>query len=329
MEFASLTLTVVLALIVGFAIQRGNTCAVAAAHQLVLKRRAQRTKAFMLAACWSAIVVVPLSWLFPAQVMLSAGYPVSITVMVAAATYGVGAYVNGACAFGTLSGLTRGTLDYLGTIVGFLFGAVVAVRLETMLFAAVELSESPVAKPSATGVIAVAIAFVFVARATFRHYKVSRKWRSPWRELVNARRWRPAISMAVLGVSSGLLYATAGDWTYMAVLSERAAELVASTASDNKLKLFVAAAALVAGGVLAAYLSDRFVCQILNWRALPRKFLGGVLMSAAAALLPGGNDELLLYGLPSLVSYAIVAHIFMLLSLYVLIYANRTVKTRR
>ena len=64
--------------------------------------------------------------------------------------------------------------------------------------------------------------------------------------------------MAILGVAGGLLYASAGEWTYLAVLSDRTAALVATGAERVEVRMLIAAASLLAGGMLAAQLSGRF-----------------------------------------------------------------------
>ena len=137
----------------------------------------------------------------------------------------------------------------------------------------------------------------------------------PWRELISARRWRPAPAMAILGVAGGLLYASAGEWTYLAVLSDRTAALVATGGERVEMRMLIAAASLLAGGMLAAQLSGRFAWQRPDVADLLRTLVGGVLMSGSAALLPGGNDVLLLYGVPSLVPYAIVGYLVIIITI--------------
>lgn len=42
---------------------------------------------------------------------------------------------------------------------------------------------------------------------------------------------------------------------------------------------------------------------------------GGMLMSGAAAVIPGGNDIMLIYGLPSLAPHAVAAYAVMMATL--------------
>jgi hypothetical protein len=323
MDLVTLTISMLLALVVGFAIQRGSVCCVAAAQQLVVHHRAQRTKAFLLAACWSAVVIVPLSWWIPGVVHLSPGYPVAPRVVAGAVIYGVGAYLNKACVFGTLSGLTRGQLRYVASMVGLVAGALAVALVDSPETAVGATLASPVSGVSLIAAAFWSAALLLVIRASYRHFRASRHRLPAWRELLAVNHWRPAVAMAVLGIAGGLLYATAGEWTYLAVLSDRSAALVRAGDATLGWAPFLVSAALVAGGVLAAVLSGRFAWQRGEPGMVLRRIAGGVLMSGSAAVLPGGNDALLLYGLPSAVPYAFVGYAVMILSLCAIIHALR------
>lgn len=312
-----------LAFIVGFAIQRGSLCCVVAARQIVEHGRQHRIKAFLLVACWSAVVVLPLAWWLPEHVKLSPGYPVSLRTVIAAFIYSVGAYLNAACAFGTLSGLTRGEVGFLATIAGMIAGAILAVTIQPAAVDASMLTGSLLAEPAWPAFVLWCLALILVVRAMLCHYRVSRNRISPWRELLNAAHWRPAPAMAILGVAGGLLYASAGEWTYLSVLSDRSAALVHAGDARVGAGALIVCAALMTGGVLAAWLSGRFAWRRAARGMLLRRFAGGAFMSGAAAILPGGNDTLLLYGLPSAAPYAIVGYTVMILSLCALMQVMR------
>ena len=72
-----------LSFLVGYAIRRGSICAVLATRALIVDRRSARFRAFGVAAAGAGAVVVSLHWLAPADVTLSAGYPVTVSVAVA------------------------------------------------------------------------------------------------------------------------------------------------------------------------------------------------------------------------------------------------------
>jgi hypothetical protein len=56
----------------------------------------------------------------------------------------------------------------------------------------------------------------------------------------------------------------------------------------------------------------------LDWRprlAWTRNFVGAILMGLGVALIPGGNDALVLYGIPSLSPHAIPSYLAMILGI--------------
>ena len=70
--------------------------------------------------------------------------------------------------------------------------------------------------------------------------------------------------------------------------------------------------ALMVGVIVSSVLSRRFV---LDWRVMTewKGFLwGGILMGLGAALVPGGNDVLLLNAIPGLSAHALPAYLAML-----------------
>src|SRR3954463_9969130 len=86
----------VCAALMGFAIQRGATCTVAAVDEIVSKRRFQRLGSMIEASVWVA------SGLMLAQALkllgsMPAGYPVAVPTIIGGVLLGLGAYINRAC----------------------------------------------------------------------------------------------------------------------------------------------------------------------------------------------------------------------------------------
>ena len=107
--------------VMGFAIQRGATCAVAAVDELVSKRSATRLMAMLEASLWVAVGLVlaqQLHWLE----RLPAGYALSAWTIVGGALLGFGAWVNRACVFGSIARLGSGNWAYLATPLGYYLG---------------------------------------------------------------------------------------------------------------------------------------------------------------------------------------------------------------
>src|SRR5881396_3856168 len=114
--------------VMGFAIQRGATCTVAAVDEIVGKRRIARLTSMVEASAWVA------GGLALAQVLhvlgkMPAGYPVTWLTVLGGALLGLGAYVNRACVFGAIARLGSGEWAYVITPVGFYVGCLTVDRV--------------------------------------------------------------------------------------------------------------------------------------------------------------------------------------------------------
>ena len=306
-----------LAYFAGYSIRRGSICVVLAARTLIVDRKTARFRAFSVAAAGSGAVIVPLHWLAPEAAMLSAGYPVTVTALWAGAAFGIGAWVNGACGLGTLAHLTGGNLNFAVSILGMATGAILAVYVRGKEGLESVLRVSPLDRPEPLSVLIVLLfgAVLLVA--------LSRRLPRWWRALQDpaGSRMGPYRSMLVFGVCGGLLYSLAGNWTYMSVLSRRAARLVEPNLLPSGWPALLVAAAVVVGGIVAAVRAGNFNLRPPTLIGGVRCLIGGTIMGASASAIPGGNATLLLHGLPSLAPHAISAYASMTFVLCALVFA--------
>ncbi len=291
-----------LAFIVGFATKRGSVCAVAATQQWVVFNRPARFKAFLVAAGLAGMLLIPLRWLFPEMFILAVSYDASWQCVVAGAVFGLSARLNGACAFGTLAHLTGGNLPYVMSVVGMIAGAIIG---SAMFITGGAPEPSPVDRMNATGIALLALC-ILLAAPGFRRRHLKNLVDAIW---CRKAPLRPLTAMIIIGVCSALLYGTAGDWTYLGVLKKQA--LAGVRSSNQELTAVLGAMALVSGGIWAALQSGRFKIQFGSVRVAAQCLIGGMGMGAAAAVIPGGNGALLVYGLPSASHNAITAYALM------------------
>jgi len=107
----------------GFAIQRGATCAVAAVEEVVRAGSCRRLAALFEAALWVAgglLVAQAAHWL----PTMPPGYALGAWTIVGGVLLGLGAFVNGACVFGAIARFGSGEWAYLLTPLGFYLGCV-------------------------------------------------------------------------------------------------------------------------------------------------------------------------------------------------------------
>ena len=106
------------AALMGFAIQRGATCTVAAVDELVTRKRATRLVALVEASRW-VLAGLLIARALGAERAMPAGYAAGAATIAGGALLGIGAYVNRACEFGAIARLGSGEWAYGVTPRGF------------------------------------------------------------------------------------------------------------------------------------------------------------------------------------------------------------------
>jgi len=289
-----------LAVIAGFAAQRGSICAVAAVRDLVINRRWRRYVAFLECAAWSLLVLSLARAFGVTPSSMPQDYPPGLAAAIGGALFGAGATMNGACTFGSAARLGRGEIAFAAMPAGFLLGVMAA----DMLAAAPAGSSNPL-DITASSLAVMGLVFF----AGFQFFRITDAVSGP-RDAIGrlaAPEWRPSLSMGVIGVSSALLMIFFAPWPYSKLLTE----IGAGAAGDHTMLKIILAFAFVGGASIGS--ASRGVLKLIipTPRALAEKTGAGILMGAGSFLVPGGNDSMVLVGLPHLFGYAIVAYLSM------------------
>ncbi len=298
---------------VGFAMKRGGLCTYAAVVELVDEGRTRRMLSFLGAAAWAGLAVVPLAWLLPGHVMLSATHDVLAVAVLGGLLLGIGAFVNKGCFFGTFVQLVGGDLNYLATLLG-LGGGVMAAHV--WLAGARPATNAPAlaAVPDMAGMLWLAATGLAAVTLLLRAVRGS---------------GAAAAIMLTLGIGGGLLFATISGWDFASVLSQYSFRLLdAGLPSPSKLAI-LSTLGMVAGGIWAAVSAGVFRLRGLRLSTLVLCFSGGALMGGAAYLVPGGNDGMLLKGIPSLAPHALAGYLAMLTAMLALQWRVRAAVKRR
>lgn len=276
---------ILLLFLLGIANQRGSTCAVAAMEQLVRMRRGDSLAGFAVAASIAALTMLVVGMPMPNSPLPS------VSAVGGGMILAIGARINGRCAMGTVASLSRGNFSRVATILGFFAGALVA----RFVMLRPEMGEHAIAMHDRLRMGAVALVTFAAA------------WHFARRQDAPARVW-----MVVIGIISTLLYALARDWTYTSRL------VAIADGMPGNLAVFAAGFfALILGGTAAAWrdgtLSVHATGAVTKWL---RAGVGGALMGIGGALVPGGNDTMLLIGVPLLVPDLLLAYATFLLALF-------------
>ena len=306
----------------GYAIQRGGTCTVAAVEEIVANRRAHRLAAMLEASLWVAGALAIAAALDRLPVM-PASFAVTGWTVLGGALLGLGAWLGGACVFGAIARFGSGQWAYLATPVGFYVGCLTLGDLFPS--ATAQPFAAPVPLLQMAGVVAIAFAaFVIwrLVRARPRRGAGDGRWTGIARRIGDELA-SPHAATVVIGIMFVAAWLLAGRWTYTELLVDLAHDMAGSVAA--RAALF---AALLGGAVYGGWTAGRFGSSRVTLAQLARCFGGGVLMGWGTLLIPGANDGLILVGLPLLRPYAWLAFGTMCVAIGAAIGLQRTLQGR-
>jgi toxin CptA len=299
--------------VMGFAIQRGATCTVAAVDELVNKRSVRRLVSLVEAALWvcGGLLVAQMLHLLP---RMPAGYPLSGWTVAGGVLLGLGAFINQACVFGAIALFGSGRWAQLFMPVGYFLGC-----------ASLSLVFAPPVRPALPYGSAVLQAPVWVA-ALFLLFVA---WRLAWPllrgaaegasvpflrrvgEALATRVWTPHAATAVIGITFFFsLMLVGGAWAYTDLLADLARGMPTSLAARCLLVL-----ALLIGAAWGGWTAGRFKGTRITAAESLKSLVGGTLMGWGTLLIPGSNDGLILVGMPLFWPYAWVAFLTMCVSI--------------
>lgn len=325
MPITASTLGFILALacaaLVGFAAHRASLCNVRAVAEVMSSGTAHMLGSLMQAALWMALLAGGLS--------LLAGYtlpPVRMFVPVAWSflggwLFGVGAALNGGCSLSTLHRLADGELGMLATLLGFAMGVLLWALGGAGLWANSSMIGPGALKPLANPwtrwpalspwvLLALALWALSRVAALLRLARTSTP--ASIRQRLMAPRYHLTVSAALMGLAGGVLYATQGAWSYTNHLRTSVLHAWAgghAPAITHSTLVFALVLGMVISAAQRGSVAWRRPLTAASWL---RHIGGGVLMGAGAAMVPGGNDTLLLNTLPTLALPAIGTYLTML-----------------
>jgi toxin CptA len=280
------------AALIGFASQRGGVCMVAAVDEVVSRGRADRLLALGEAAAWVAVGLVVASRV-GFSLSMPAGYSATFLSVAGGALLGIGALLNGACAVGAIARLGRGEWAYALTPLGFLAGCALAGPLLARF--------APTPAPGTSLLFALPL-WLLAPVGLFLAWRLGRLAVAARRRRDVSGGWSPHLATTVIGIAFVVMVLAAGGWAYTALLGQLARGM--SMNLPAQLLLF---AALAAGAVAGGWRGGTLRRMRPPIRLLVRCLVGGGLMGAGSLLAPGGNDGLVLMGLPLLQAHAWLA----------------------
>jgi uncharacterized membrane protein YedE/YeeE len=322
MSVAAIGLSFALAALLGFAAHRSSVCTVKAVVEMMTTGRAHMLASFWQAALWVMAIDLVVYWASGARPIGAPAVPLSVWPFVGGTIFGIGAAMNQGCAFSTLNKLGGGNLGMAVTLAGFGFGAAMFIAFPVVVLTGpVEQLPSLLMRRQDVAALLTIVLSVWAIRQAWRLWRGRPGSQGFSRSLLSGR-YRLSTGAALIGLSAGTLFAVQGAWLYTSTIQSLAATVFSPAAgpSFDRLLLFVA---VLVGVGLSVWQRRAFQLQVPGAATAARHFMGGMMMGTGAAMIPGGNDVLVLQTIPLLLPHAILAYLGVLFGIYLIMAAMK------
>jgi len=310
---AALTVACALAAVLGFAAHRASVCSVRAVAEMLSSRTAYALAAIAKSGLWAlAIIGAALSFMPSAGAQLG-GWPLTGTAAVGGFLFGIGAAINGACAFSTLARLADGEGRMLATAAAFMIGVLCYAILVDLHWL-----ERPVPGLALVGAHS-EWALAPVLLLPFGVYEARRLWRTRaptahFFAFVLAPQYRLSSAAMLIGMTSAAVILISGSASYTVTI-QQVVEALRGMGDFPAVGRWLLLSAMIGGMLLSTVQRGSFRLDLTPRRRWLRNAMGGLLMGVGTAVTPGGNDTLVLYGIPTLSPHALPTFIAMLLGI--------------
>lgn len=310
----ALILACALAAILGFATHRASVCTVRAIAEVISSRTGHMLASIGKSAMWVIVVTSPVILLMPSAGTSLTGWPLSGSAVLGGFIFGIGAAINGGCAFSTMARLVDGEGGMLVAIIALAFGILCFATLVDW-----QWLERPLPTPALASSLGAWALVMALALALWSVFEAVRLWRARsagtgFRDLVLAPQYRLSSAAMLIGLASAAIFLIQGSASYTVTL-QQLIEGLDSTRGFPATERWALLLALMAGMFLSTVQRGSFRMDWRPRRIWLRNLFGGLLMGLGVALTPGGNDALVLYGIPSLSPHALPAFLTMTLGI--------------
>lgn len=290
MEFIILP---ILAFLLGYALTPAKSCTVHNVYHAVVRENYDGLLGLVFAMCWAGMVLMIYAAFYPDTPLLPIGLVPDWPLLAGGIMLGVGALINNACFMGSVARFGSGDSNYFFTLVGMGLALVTANDWAKDLIPV--RSNIDFRSLSDLGFWYVFLA-LFIITALGSVFVIRRK------------RDNQLIYLALVGIFGGLLFTLHPNWSYSSLLTR----LYYLPENANEWLSEIGALALFIGAAVSALRQEKFRLKNLNLSAIISCTIGGFIMGLGATLVPGGNDNLLLWSIPGLALHAGIAYIIMI-----------------
>jgi hypothetical protein len=314
------------AALIGFAAHRASLCNVRAVAEIMTSGSAHMLWSLSQAVLWMATLTGVMALVYGIAPQASWTRMPLAWSWAGGLLFGAGAAVNGGCSLSTLTRLAGGDLGMAAALAGFLIGVSTWLGVLAMGWpAALTSVASPWLRWPGLAPWALVLLLVWAVHRVWALGKLGAARRL--KASLLAPTYHLSVSAALIGLAAGLLYATQDAWSYTNYLRVRVLHAFDAAPAPSAWHGILILGLL--GGMCASALHGRS----FRWRwpsafaGWSRHVAGGLLMGSGAAMVPGGNDTLLLGGLPTITGAAFAGYSSMLVGIALVLGALRAAHT--
>lgn len=289
--FPDLILPALLGLLLGASAHRAGLCTVKAVAETMTTGQGHILWSFLKASLWT-LGFLSIAAAFGVDADLSTR-PLMLTGLAGGLIFGVGAALNGACSFSTLARLAEGHGSMVFTLVGWALGLLAMRGVASGFHGTAATTTLPV------WLVLPGLAWILWEGGRL----VLLFWRRG-RGLVGGGYWPLSLGVFLIAVGNSGLLLIDRPWSFTSTaICATGAAPVAPCA--HPAALWVVSGAAMFAMLTSATLRGSFRLRPLRLNSALRRLGAGSLMGAGAAMIPGGNDGLILFGIPSLSPHAL------------------------
>src|SRR5260370_16902569 len=250
---AALLLAGVLAAILGFAAHRASICTVRAVAEVMSSGTGYILLGIGKSVPWVSVITIPVFLLMPSASAALGGWPLTGTAVLGGLAFGVGAAINGACAYSTMARLADGEGGMLVAAAAFALGV-----LCFLLLVVWRLIDRPAPTPALVGSLLVwSLVIAAAVLVPWGIYEAARLWRTrpaglALHALVLAPQYRLSSAAMLIGVAGAALFLIYGSSSYTVTL-QQAVEGLRGTRSFPEFERWLLLLAILAGMLLSTF----------------------------------------------------------------------------
>ena len=284
--------------ILGFSAHRAGLCTVKAAAEIITSRRGYFLWSFMKSAAWVMGLTAVVGAFGHATNFTH--WPLTGLSVLGGVLFGVGAGLNGGCTISTLSRAVDGNIGFWVTVAAWPIGMWIATTLPLS-------HPKPVIVPQPNYPLGVLILLCILLLAE-SIFIIRRFWhKHSLQRVLGASVYTLSAGAALVGLSNAVIVEVSGPWSFSSTfLCGIEARSGASCAQPMLAWGIVGAAVL--GMAFSSLQRGSFKLRLPSVISALRHGASGLLMGVGTVLVPGGNDGLILFAIPSLSPHAIPAY---------------------